>query len=56
MQEGCSKRILEAGKKAGLSVNFHAEELNRTGGAEMGAAIKVGDGTQTKFSGFSGIF
>uniref|UniRef100_A0A915BMR8 Probable imidazolonepropionase n=1 Tax=Parascaris univalens TaxID=6257 RepID=A0A915BMR8_PARUN len=36
-----SKRILEAGKKAGLSINFHAEELNRIGGAEMGAAIKA---------------
>ncbi|MFH4980977.1 hypothetical protein AB6A40_007686 [Gnathostoma spinigerum] len=26
---------------AGLSVNFHAEELHRTGGAEMGAEIKA---------------
>ncbi|KHN82267.1 putative imidazolonepropionase [Toxocara canis] len=36
-----SKRILEAGKKAGLAVNFHAEELNQIGGAEMGAAIQA---------------
>ncbi|MFH4983697.1 hypothetical protein AB6A40_010406 [Gnathostoma spinigerum] len=36
-----TRRILEAGMDAGLSVNFHAEELHRTGGAEMGAEIKV---------------
>lgn len=36
-----SKRILEAGKEAGLAVNFHAEELNRIGGAEMGASIQA---------------
>uniref|UniRef100_A0A0M3KG65 imidazolonepropionase n=1 Tax=Anisakis simplex TaxID=6269 RepID=A0A0M3KG65_ANISI len=34
-----SRTILEAGKKAGLAINFHAEELNQIGGAEMGAEI-----------------
>ena len=30
-----SKRILEAGQKVGLRVNFHAEELSCLGGAEV---------------------
>ena len=30
---------MEEGKKLGLAINFHAEELNNIGGAEMGAAI-----------------
>ncbi|KAK6741223.1 hypothetical protein RB195_009218 [Necator americanus] len=34
-----TKKILEAGKKLGLAVNFHAEELSCIGGAEMGASI-----------------
>ncbi|KAK0418453.1 hypothetical protein QR680_013566 [Steinernema hermaphroditum] len=34
-----SKRILEAGKSAGLRINFHADELHPLGGAEMGASI-----------------
>uniref|UniRef100_A0A0N5AM63 Probable imidazolonepropionase n=1 Tax=Syphacia muris TaxID=451379 RepID=A0A0N5AM63_9BILA len=35
-----NKKILEAGKDiAGLEIMFHAEELHRIGGAEMGASI-----------------
>ncbi|TKR58021.1 hypothetical protein L596_030649 [Steinernema carpocapsae] len=34
-----SRRILMAGKSAGLRINFHADELTRLGGAEMGAEI-----------------
>ena len=30
-----TKRILEAGRRAGLRVNFHAEELSCLGGAEV---------------------
>jgi len=36
-----SQRILEAGKAAGFRVNFHGDELNPLGGAEMGAAIQA---------------
>ncbi|EGT51018.1 hypothetical protein CAEBREN_32801 [Caenorhabditis brenneri] len=35
----CSKKILERGQKAGMAVNFHAEELKYIGGVEMGAKI-----------------
>ncbi|KAK6035964.1 putative imidazolonepropionase, partial [Cooperia oncophora] len=38
-----TRKILEAGKKLGLEANFHAEELSRIGGAEMGAEIGVCD-------------
>ncbi|VDM81433.1 unnamed protein product [Strongylus vulgaris] len=34
-----TKKVMEEGKKLGLAVNFHAEELTNIGGAEMGAAI-----------------
>lgn len=34
-----SKQILEAGKKNGMMINFHAEELNYIGGVEMGTDI-----------------
>lgn len=30
-----------AGKKAGLRINFHADELSQLGGAELAAEIKV---------------
>ena len=30
-----TRRILEAGQRAGLAVNFHAEELNRLHSAEV---------------------
>ena len=36
-----SRRILEAGKKAGLRINFHGDELHPLGGAEMGAQLKA---------------
>lgn len=34
-----SRKILEAGKKAGLRINFHGDELHPLGGAEMGASL-----------------
>jgi len=34
-----SRKILEAGKKVGLRMNFHGDELHPLGGAEMGAAL-----------------
>lgn len=34
-----SKRILQAGKKIGLNINFHGDELHPTKSAEMGAEI-----------------
>ncbi|CAF3677040.1 unnamed protein product [Rotaria socialis] len=34
-----SRRILLAGKEIGLGINFHGDELNYTGSAEMGADI-----------------
>ncbi|CAF3683428.1 unnamed protein product [Adineta steineri] len=34
-----SRRILLAGKQIGLEANFHGDELNYTGSAEMGAEI-----------------
>ncbi|CAF0814620.1 unnamed protein product [Rotaria sordida] len=34
-----SRRILLAGQQIGLSINFHGDELNYTGSAEMGAEI-----------------
>ncbi|CAL2035989.1 unnamed protein product [Caenorhabditis brenneri] len=34
-----SQKILERGQKAGMAVNFHAEELKYIGGVEMGAKI-----------------
>jgi len=36
-----SRRILEAGKKAGLRMNFHGDELHPLGGAELGAEIRA---------------
>lgn len=30
-----SRRMLEAGRAAGLRLNFHADELNPLGGAEV---------------------
>ncbi|VDD90779.1 unnamed protein product [Enterobius vermicularis] len=36
-----TRRILAAGKKHGLDINFHAEELNYIGGAEMGASLQA---------------
>jgi len=36
-----SRKMLEAGKKAGLRVNFHGDELFPLGGAEMGAELKA---------------
>uniref|UniRef100_A0A7I4YC18 Probable imidazolonepropionase n=1 Tax=Haemonchus contortus TaxID=6289 RepID=A0A7I4YC18_HAECO len=36
-----TRKILESGKKQGLVANFHAEELTRIGGAEMGAEIEA---------------
>uniref|UniRef100_A0A0K0FHJ8 Probable imidazolonepropionase n=1 Tax=Strongyloides venezuelensis TaxID=75913 RepID=A0A0K0FHJ8_STRVS len=36
-----SKKILIAGKKGGLNVNFHGDELTSLGGAEMGASINA---------------
>nr|XP_053653243.1 probable imidazolonepropionase [Cherax quadricarinatus] len=34
-----SRRILEAGHREGLMINFHAEELHRLNAAEMGASL-----------------
>ncbi|KAH7966251.1 hypothetical protein HPB49_014801 [Dermacentor silvarum] len=34
-----SRKILQAGREAGLRLNFHAEELNWIGGVEMGASL-----------------
>ncbi|XP_077554952.1 putative imidazolonepropionase [Haemaphysalis longicornis] len=34
-----SRRILQAGRQAGLRINFHGEELAYIGGAEMGASL-----------------
>ncbi|KAK4026376.1 hypothetical protein OUZ56_015377 [Daphnia magna] len=34
-----SRRILEAGRRAGLRLNFHADELTPINGTEMGASI-----------------
>jgi len=36
-----SRKMLEAGKKAGLRINFHGDELFPLGGAEMGAELKA---------------
>jgi len=36
-----SKRILEAGRKAGLRLNFHGDELHPLGGSEMGAELRA---------------
>jgi len=36
-----SRKMLEAGQKAGLRINFHGDELFPLGGAEMGAALKA---------------
>ena len=33
--------LFQAGKAAGFRVNFHGDELNPLGGAEMGAAIQA---------------
>ena len=34
-----SRRMLEAGRAAGLRLNFHADELNPLGGAEVSSII-----------------
>lgn len=34
-----TERIMKEGKKHGLNVNFHADELSALGGAEMGARL-----------------
>lgn len=34
-----TQRIMEEGKKQGLGINFHADELSALGGAEMGAKL-----------------
>ncbi len=36
-----SRRILLAGKKAGLKIRIHADQLNQTGGAELAAELKA---------------
>ncbi|CAF0827558.1 unnamed protein product [Didymodactylos carnosus] len=36
-----ARRILLAGKEIGLRANFHGDELNNTGSAEMGAEIEA---------------
>jgi len=36
-----SRRILEAGRRAGLRLNFHGDELFPLGGAELGADLKA---------------
>ncbi|KAJ8046502.1 putative imidazolonepropionase [Holothuria leucospilota] len=36
-----TKQILEAGVKGGLAINFHAEELNYLGSAEIGADLNA---------------
>ena len=36
-----SRQILEAGRRAGFSINFHGDELNATGSAELGAELKA---------------
>ena len=36
-----SKKILEAGRKAGLRLNFHGDELHPLGGSEMGAQLRA---------------
>jgi len=36
-----SKKILEAGRQAGLRLNFHGDELHPLGGADMGADLKA---------------
>ena len=35
-----TRKILLAGKAAGMNINFHAEELNYIGGVEMGAELE----------------
>ena len=35
-----TKKILEAGKAIGLAANFHGEELNQLGSAEVGLSRK----------------
>jgi len=36
-----SRRILLAGKQIGLEVNFHGDELNYTGSAEVGVVYFI---------------
>jgi len=36
-----SRRILLAGKEIGLNVNFHGDELNYTGSAEVNLLLKT---------------
>lgn len=36
-----SRKILEAGRKAGLRLNFHADELTPINGTEVGVQITV---------------
>ncbi|MBI4360733.1 imidazolonepropionase [Candidatus Micrarchaeota archaeon] len=36
-----SRRILKAGKKVGLKTRIHADQLNRTGGAELAAEVNA---------------
>eukprot|EP00092_Neocalanus_flemingeri_P018092 GFUD01019581.1.p1 GENE.GFUD01019581.1~~GFUD01019581.1.p1 ORF type:complete len:420 (-),score=125.05 GFUD01019581.1:259-1518(-) len=36
-----SRKMLKAGKAAGLRINFHGDELHPLGGAEMGAELKA---------------
>lgn len=38
-----SRRILEAGKNAGMRINFHADELNPLKGAEVYKSHKSTD-------------
>ena len=36
-----SRRILQAGREAGLRINFHGDELHPLGGAELGGEIRA---------------
>ena len=36
-----SRRILEAGREAGLRLNFHGDELHPLGGAELGGELRA---------------
>lgn len=36
-----SRRILEAGRRLGMAINFHGDELHAVGAAEMGAELKA---------------
>ncbi|MBI5225693.1 imidazolonepropionase [Candidatus Micrarchaeota archaeon] len=50
-----SRRILEAGKKAGLKTRIHADQLHQTGGAELAADLKATSADHLIHASSSGI-